>query len=185
MNAQIMQSGRQIDPRAPRPNMVWMGDVAAHLAKICILNGAPGCFCSEAQHAVHVADEMAKVTGALGGIYGLLHDAHLVVKTEDDAQRQSVMAAICEALDIDWPIPAPINRALLQIHSRVLLAEIRQLTPGWESIARTMEREGILEARISIRALSWDRAMDRFNERLRGYAVAANLRPVAALEGIL
>lgn len=184
MIGQIMSSGRQIDPRAPRANMVWMGDVAEHLAKMCIYNGGAHCFCSEAQHAVTVADEMAKVTDALGGLYGLLHDAHLAVRTQDDAQREGVMAAIFDALHLDWPMPEAINRALIIVHERVVLAEIQQLT-RWGDVALTMLREGIAPARIAIKPLAWDRALDKYNERLRGYAVAANLRPVPALEGIL
>lgn len=180
-----MHSGRKIDACAPRIEAIWMGDIAAQLSKIALYNGATHCFFSEAHHAVIVADELAKGEGPLGALYGLLHDAHLTVRTANDGERQAVARAIYESIDLDWPVPDTINRALLHVHAKVVLAEIQQLATGWGDIVGVMLREGITPIRMVIKPMTWDRAQDRFIERLRGYAVAANLRPAPALEGLL
>jgi hypothetical protein len=181
----IMHSGRQIDAAMPQPGAIWLRDIGVHLAKLCKFNGGTHAFYSEAQHATLVAAEMARHEGPLAGLYGLLHDAPLAIETCRVEDRDALSQAIVESVDLDWPLAPPFARALLHAHARVHLAEMKQLLTGWDGVIAALEREGVTAAAVIIRPLSWDRALDKFIDAVRGYAVAASIRPTPALWGIL
>jgi hypothetical protein len=184
MSLCVMFSGVRVDPAYPDPRKITMRDIAAHLSKLCLYNGATRVFYSEAQHAVIVATQMAQVEGPLAALYGLLHDACKAIPTDSEVNRANVARAVLEAMDLDWPTPPAITRALLHVHARVALAEMRQLLTGWDDAAKRMSDAGVVPAPLVIKPVSWDRAHDQFLDALRSHAVAAQVRHLPAMEGI-
>jgi hypothetical protein len=178
MSFAIMHSGTHIDVFRPQVATIRLKDIAAHLAKLCTYNGATNSFYSEAQHACIVADHLAREEGPLAALYGLLHDAALAFDVPEPAQRCRLNVAVLEACDLDTRIPDTIIKALIHTHAKVVLSEMRQLLAGRESAIAAMERGGITPLRIVIRPITWDRAMDRFIDALRGYVIAAGIRPM-------
>jgi len=185
MTIAIMSSGRTFDVAKPHPSMVHFADLGAHLAKLCRFHGAPAQFYSEAQHAVIVAGEAAKLDGPLAALYGLLHNADRAFDCGDELTRANVRRVIHEALDLDWPAPGAILKAVAQVHARVDLSEKQQLLAGRQGEADQAIRAGIWPLRFIIKPLTWDRALDRWIETLRSNAIAANIPHLASLAGLL
>lgn len=185
MTTTIMLSGRKFNSAAPHPSMVSFADIGAHLAKICMHNGAPAQFYSAAQHAVIVAQEVSKIDGPLGALYGLLNNAHLAVECGDELTRARVKQAIHEALDLDWPAPKTTTKAIAQAFARVDLAEKMQLLVGRQAETDKALKAGVLPLRGIIKPLPWDRALDKWIDTLRGHAVAACIPHMPSLGGVL
>ena len=181
MTVTIMRSGRKFNAKAPHPRMVFFGDIAAHLSKICMFNGAPDVFYSAAQHGIIVATEIAKIDGPLGALYGLLHNADRAVICSDELTRANVSRVIHEALDLDWPAPEATMRALAQVEARVDLSERLQLLRGWTETTGPALRAGVWPLRSIIKPMTWDRALDRWIETLRGFALAASIPNLPSL----
>ncbi len=181
----VMHSGRKVDVAAPHPSMFSMRDIAAHLAKQCMYAGATQLFYSRAQRGVIAAGMMASLEGPIGALYGLLQNAHFAVDTADELSAAKVARAIHEAIDLDWPPPETITKALAQVLDRLELGEITQLMTGWSDRADELRRRHVIPLRTTIRPMTWDRAMDRWMEALTVHAVAANIPHLPALGEIL
>lgn len=81
-NWMLTASGRQYWPADPRPEDVYLEDVAAQLAKLCRFTGACREFYSVAEHSVHVSRESERkalkvhteMRARWIGLIGLHHD---------------------------------------------------------------------------------------------------------------
>lgn len=185
MTITFMLSGRTFNAAAPHPSMVRFADIGGQLAKINMHFGATAQFYSAAQHAILVAQEMSKVDGPLGALYGLLHNADMAVECRDELTRAKVKQAIHEALDLDWPAPKATVKALTQVHARVDLSEKQQLMTGRQVETERLIKAGVWPLRFIIKPLTWDRAADKWFDALRGYAIAASIPHMPSLGGVL
>lgn len=178
----IMRSGAQVSMEAPEPRMISARDLAEHMAKLCVHNGATYTFYSHAQHASILAHELALMDGPLAALYGLLHAAHKAVRLDMmPLTRSKVCRAIHEAFDLDWPVPNSIQVMMGLAHDRVEITEMRDLLQGRDEEIAAMARRGVQPLRVTIRALAWDKAHDRFLSDLRSFSTMAGLPNLPAL----
>jgi hypothetical protein len=148
-------SGRQFWPLDPRPEEVFIDDIAAHLSQLCRYNGACKPFLSVAQHSVYVSLVVEKMAGRGNALWGLLHDGseaycndltrpvkkhlyeYLVIEGH-------IQAAICERFALPLAEPLCVKVA----DNMVLLAEKRQ---RMHQPPKKWEEVGVSEADIKIR----------------------------------
>jgi hypothetical protein len=167
--------------RIAPPVRISFAQIASRLAKRCMYHGATQAFYSEAQHAVILASEAARTDGAVAGLYGLLHQAHLALPDHAGA----CPAALHEAIDLDWPAPKNIERLLTMLQASLELAEMQQFLVGWEAQIAARLRAGVRPMRRLLKPLSCDRAQDQFTGQMRAYATQAGLGAWPSLAGIL
>lgn len=109
-------TGRQFWPLDPRPEEVFIEDIAHHLSQICRFTGACAQFYSVAQHSV----EVSKIAPRRYALWGLLHDApeaylgdltRPVKPSMADYQIAEFRLARCiaERFRLSWPMPAEIR----------------------------------------------------------------------------
>lgn len=123
-------SGRQFWPIDPRPEEVFIEDIAHALSMMCRFNGHCERFYSVAEHSVivsrHVPEEHA--------LWGLLHDASeaYIADIVRPAKRfiigykqaeDRIMAAICKAFGLSPVTPREVERA----DSAILADEASQI----------------------------------------------------------
>lgn len=114
-------TGRQFWPLDPRPEEIFIEDIAHHLSMLCRYAGAVTRFYSVAEHSVHVS----RYVSAANAPWGLLHDAP-------------------EAYLVD--VPRPVKRSLPQyeaIESQLMAAVSRRfkLLPIWTMPAEVAEAD--------------------------------------------
>lgn len=135
-------SGRRFRPLDPMPEEVWIGDIAAALAKVCRFGGHCAEFYSVAQHSVlvsHAAEDMAPESEKrLAAMWGLMHDAaeayipdvvrpikgHLLGLERIE---RDLLQAIATAVGLPWPPPAPWWRWVEIADDALLATEARDL----------------------------------------------------------
>lgn len=76
-NGDWMQTylGKQFWPIDPRPEDVYIEDIAHALSMVCRYNGHCNNFYSVSEHSVHIARALRKEYGSEIALWGLLHDA--------------------------------------------------------------------------------------------------------------
>ncbi|HEY4112900.1 MAG TPA: hypothetical protein VGM17_02460 [Rhizomicrobium sp.] len=173
-----MRSGARIDIRNPRLDLIRATDIAESLAKLPMYRGATWGFYSVAQHSTLVATEVSREEGPLAGLYALLHQADDAFGCLATAEFSAILHG---AFDLDWPCPRDTARAFAYVHSCVEMTELRQLCTGREDEVAAHEKLEARPLRGMIKPLAWDRAMDRYIEALKVYAVAAQLHRIPAL----
>jgi hypothetical protein len=188
-------SGLRIDLKSPQAASILAADLAEHLAKQPMFHGATrdGVY-PVAQHCAIVADEMARVTGPQGALYGLLHHA---ASAYSDKPSSVLQAAIHEAFGLPRVLPEPIRKALMQIHDAIELTELTQLCVGCDREIADLERRGATmlmhkrqEGRhahwekVLIRPRGWDWAHERFVEVVKTHTRVAGLVTCSAMEGL-
>ncbi len=123
-------SGRQFWPLDPRPEEVFIEDIAWALSMLCRYGGHCRRFYSVAEHSVWVSDNVPEEDA----LWGLLHDAteaYLVdvprpVKRCLPAYRayeDALARVIAERFGLPWPMP----EAVKQVDTAMLLVERDQL----------------------------------------------------------
>lgn len=124
-------SGRAYYPHDPRPEDIYIDDLAHHLSMLCRFTGAVSRFYSVAEHCVHVS----KLVPQEHALVGLLHDA-----TEaylNDLNRPLKVGlpgykrieeinwlAMCEKFDLPLEMPECVHVAdvaMLYVEKRALL----------------------------------------------------------------
>lgn len=167
-------SGRQFWPIDPRPEEVFIEDIAAHLSKLCRYNGACHWLYTVAQHSIYVSYQVPPIYA----MEGLLHDAseaycndltrpvkkHLY---EYRIIENRIQAAIAEKFFLD-------NRQMAHYQVKraddsVLLAEKRHLM---KQPPKEWEEVGVEEAPIRIRWWPTWYAQWRFLRRYREILLA-------------
>ena len=166
-------SGRRINPFAPDPAAIDIGDIAHALANQCRFGGHCRRFYSVAQHSCVVADLAAgRRADARGVLWALLHDAaeaylgdlpHPVKHNSElgriyrDAE-DALQAAILQRFDLPPtppPVVAGIDRAVLAAERRALMV------PAWD----WPELAGVAAAEVTIDPWSPEQAVREFLER--------------------
>lgn len=126
-------TGRQFWPLDPRPEEIFIEDIAHALSMQCRFGGHVKAFYSVAQHSVEVSNVVLRTHG----LWGLLHDAseaYLVdlprpLKHFGDLGKwykfaeSALMVAIAERFGLQWPMPTEVEMA----DDCVLAAEKRDL----------------------------------------------------------
>lgn len=166
-------SGRRVNPLAPDPEQIVIGDIAQALANQCRFGGHCSHFYSVAQHSALLSDLVASENGdATAQLWALLHDAaeaYLVdlphpLKHHSDlgerfrAVEEPLQALICQRFGLPHDAPAnlkDIDRALLAAEKAKLVA------PGLE----WSELEGVVAAVIPIEPWLPTRAVTEFLNR--------------------
>ncbi len=111
-------SGRQFWPLDPRPDDVFIEDIAHALSMMCRFNGHCERFYSVAEHSVLVSENVPPEDA----LWALLHDASEAyiadivrpAKRFIDGYRQmeaNIMAAVCGAFDLPYIEPPSVKRA--------------------------------------------------------------------------
>lgn len=111
-------SGRQFWPIDPRPEDIFIEDIAHALSMICRFNGHCERFYSVAEHSVLVSENVP----ARDALWGLLHDASeaYIADIVRPAKRfidgykdleRNIMVAVCSAFDLPYDEPASVKRA--------------------------------------------------------------------------
>jgi hypothetical protein len=188
-------SGARVDLRSPRVPSILAADIAEHLAKHPMFRGATryGVY-PVAQHCAIVADELARVAGPQGGLFGLLHHA---AAAYTDKPSPALQAAIHEAFGLPRIMPEAIRSALVRIHDSVELTELTQLCLGCEPEITELEQRGAVlltrprserdhnrRENVVIKPRGWDWAHERFVEVVKTHTRIAGLHGSAALEGM-
>jgi hypothetical protein len=112
-----LASGRQFFPLDPRPEEIFIDDIAASLSKLCRFGGHTRRFYSVAEHCVHVANAAWPQIA----LDALLHDASEAYLSDVIRPikpflsnyreiEERLEAAIAERFRLDWPMPAEIKR---------------------------------------------------------------------------
>lgn len=123
-------SARPFYPVNPRPDDVYIEDIAHSLSLQCRFNGHCHHFYSVAEHSVRVADILPVDLQ----LWGLLHDAaeayvsdlprpikvHL---PEYQRAEEVVLCAVAEKFGLSWPMPERVREA----DDRLLVTEARDL----------------------------------------------------------
>lgn len=113
-----LYSGRRFWPLDPKPDEIFIEDIAHALARLCRYNGHCLRFYSVAEHSVHVARHVAR----RHALWALLHDAseayladvprplkaHLPGYKDMEAR---VMAAVCARFGLDAAMPKEVHEA--------------------------------------------------------------------------
>lgn len=146
--------GGRFYPLDPRPEEVFIEDIAHHLSLLCRFTGACRKFYSVAQHSVHVSETVPDKPGL--AMWALLHDApesylndisrpfkaHLFtlenpIDLTNARPIECAEAGILEAIAVrfnlkpmpDWTAIKHADNVLLATEARDLMAP---LDPGWE-----------------------------------------------------
>ncbi len=168
-------TGRKFWPLSPRPEEVFIEDIAHSLSLQCRYAGHCVRFYSVAEHSVLIARHLAAKRAPEVALWGLLHDAseaYLVdvprpVKpylTGYKAAEAKVMAAVCERFGMPLDMPPEVHEA----DERIIADELVNLVPmDWH--ARYTGRE------LGVRLRYWtpDKAREEFLatfDALRGRA---------------
>ena len=175
----IMRSGARINPQNPRVDLIHARDIAEHLAKQPMYLGATQGFYSVAQHSTVLAAELCRAEGPIAGLYALVHHAAEAF-TRSGPPHPAALNAVHGAFDLDWPMPATIKKALDHAHASVEMSELRQLCAGAAREVDEHEAAGARPLRGIIKPVGWDRAMERFIDALRVYAIASQL-PISSM----
>jgi hypothetical protein len=174
---------------------ILAADIAEHLAKQPMFRGATrfGVY-PVAQHCAIVADELARIAGPQGGLFGLLHHA---AAAYTDKPSLALQAAIHKAFGLPRIMPEAIRSALVRIHDCVELTELTELCLGCEPEIAELERRGAValtrnrsehhhggQERVAIKLRGWDWAHERFVEVAKTHMRVASLHKSTALEGL-
>lgn len=130
-------------------NDISLHDIAVHLSRESRWSGATRTYYSVAQHSVIVSAVVERTEGALGAMYGLLHDAHeAFMKDQPTPLKQylfevtgydlndladKIDEAIFARFGLDFPIPDEIERAVKYADFDVCMAEGRQLVKNFRT----------------------------------------------------
>jgi uncharacterized protein len=173
-------SGRRINPFAPEPAAIDIGDIAHALANQCRFGGHCRRFYSVAQHSCVVAD-LAAGRGADSDavLWALLHDAAEAylgdlphpVKHNSELGRiyREAEDALQQAIFQRFGLPPAPPPVVVGIDRAVLAAERRELmVAAWD----WPELEGVAAAEITIEPWQPERAAREFLERYERLAGA-------------
>lgn len=129
-------SGRKFWPLQPRPEEVYIEDIARALSNQCRFTGHTREFYSVAQHSCLVSDFLRK-EGRVMALWGLLHDASEAylsdiarpVKYQMPEYRQ-IEARLMEAVATRYALPMPEPPEVKHADNVLLMTERRDLLPG-------------------------------------------------------
>lgn len=137
-------TGRKFYPLDPRPEEVFLEDIAHHLSMLCRFTGAVARFYSVAQHSVlvlhHLTDESVMVPGDVAR-WALLHDAaeaylnDLNRPTKHAIGMQGYRAVeerVLEAVRQRFGLPPGLPPEVVVADSRMLFTERRDLVPAMQ-----------------------------------------------------
>lgn len=127
-------SGRVFYPLDPRPEEIFLIDIAHALSMTCRFGGHTKKFYSVAEHSFHISYLVGPYDAPLDQAWGLLHDASeaylldLVQPMKRAIPEYSVYervlsACIAERFDLPWPMP----RLVKDVDLRMLWTEKAQL----------------------------------------------------------
>jgi len=199
VHAVVARAGGRLDLSNPDAGAIRVKDIAQRLARTPADASAP-LFYSLAQRSVLLADAIEAHWGALAAMYAMTHFAPLaytghVEAAAFNATHHMVLSglqtvwtrlheAICNALDLDHPVPTSTHGALLAQEHRVRASEICALEVGTreERTHYTERGERPLFGRLV--TVCADKAERVYLERLSRLASEAHLRRGIAWEGV-
>ncbi len=191
--------GGRFYPLDPRPDEVFIMDIAHALSNLCRYGGHVRSFLSVAQHSVYVSREC----DPRDALWGLLHDAgeaYLVdvpspLKRsfpEYGAWEAKIMVAVCSRFGLPREMPPSVKRADDAVLAAEANALMSPLDPSWKHRIDTIEPSALPVVPCWSPRVAELEFMARFHElsRLpsakwaaRGPGVAGGDRPAAKAEG--
>lgn len=194
----VTRRGGSLNLVKPAPASIRVVDIAERLARTPADTNATGYY-SLAQRSVLLANGVAPNWGALAGIYALLRWAPIsltgnveraalgigdLVFTTFQQAWQRLDQAICDALDLDSPVPALVGQALATTEPRLRLSEIRLLVRARVEESRALEKLALRPLISRIVPLNPDLAMDLWLIAFDRYASECSLPRTRAWEGV-
>lgn len=176
-NWMLTASGRQYWPADPRPEEIFIEDVAAHLAKLCRFTGACRDFYSVAEHSVHVARLVQKRFCGKHWIVkcALIHDGTEAYLNDMNrpTKRGPNMGGYRTLEDLNWAafakrfdLPLMMPDEVHQADHEMLFHEAAALMPPMpdhirEAWGMGLERPKVLQPEM-IQCWSWRQARQEF-----------------------
>lgn len=130
-------SGRAYYPHDPRPEDIYIDDLAHHLSMLCRFTGAVSRFYSVAEHCIHVS----KIVPAEHSLVGLLHDAPEAYLNDLNRPLKVGLPGYKRIEEINWlamcekfDLPLVMDPCIKEADELVYFIEQRALMPMNERI---------------------------------------------------
>lgn len=192
--------GGRIDFAEPDPKNVRLLDLCERMARTPA-DASAVAFYSLAQRATLIANNIGPQWGALAGVYALVHQAPLALTgaleyaalgttnhfaaSGIESLWKRLHEAICDALDLDHPVPKQWQHAIAHADMRLRTAEIRiGLAPGTTEESACFVARGLTPLFGRIAPLGPDSAHDTLVTCFERYGKEAGLPRTKAWEGI-